>query len=82
MSSRFSLVSEIPLNTLPRTLRRSLKCSRFRRLGAQNLREWQSLNSKNFRGRALIPNGSRPNHYGVEVTELRSRYRELKSTGL
>jgi hypothetical protein len=36
ISSRISLVSEIPLNTLPRTLRRSLKYSRFRRLGAQN----------------------------------------------
>jgi hypothetical protein len=36
MSSRISLMSEIPLNTLPRTLTRSLKCSRFRRLGALN----------------------------------------------
>ena len=36
MSSRISLMSKIPLNTVPRTLTRSLKCSRFRRLGAQN----------------------------------------------
>ena len=36
ISSRISLVSEIPLNTLPRTLRRFLKCSRFRHLSAQN----------------------------------------------
>jgi hypothetical protein len=37
MSSGISLVPEIPVNTLPRTLRRSLKCSRFRRFCAQNL---------------------------------------------
>jgi hypothetical protein len=36
MSSRISLMSKISLNTVPRTLTRSLKYSRFRRLGAQN----------------------------------------------
>jgi hypothetical protein len=36
ISSRISLVSEVLLNTIPRTLRRSPQFSRFRRLRAQN----------------------------------------------